>query len=76
MPNRSCVITPNIDPPSQAEVKQWVKDHSEVGFELDLKGRIPSESSSLLEGPSLDNTYGFKVTPENNNQSLDSNVSF
>lgn len=63
-----CVITPLESPPLPQSVAQWARDHQITaageGLGLLKEGRTLSDSTSLLEGPSLNNTYGFKLTPE------------
>lgn len=67
-----CVITPVKQPPHPLMVEGWMTDQY---------GRTPqvrnlSDSNSLLEGPSLNNTYGFKITPlANADTHVDVNVS-
>lgn len=78
MSKSPCVITPVKHPPNPLSVKQWMttqqcnKTHGE-GIRT---SRSLSDSSSLLEGPSLNNTFGFKVTPvTDTNTHVDANVS-
>ena len=65
--NTSCIITPIKAPPDPQTLQRWTEEHQNLSDELCVnQGRSLSDSSSLLEEPCLNNTYGFKLTPDNN----------
>ena len=58
----SSIITPLLPPPTPLAVQNWLKQNED---KLAVnKCRNLSDSCSLIEGPSLNNTHGFKMTPE------------
>ena len=78
---RSCVITPVTNPPDPWEVRKCLecRTSSNATSNKGLKEPRVEDSThgdvSMLDGPSLDNSYGFKVTPTREiDQCLDSQV--
>ena len=55
-PKGSCIITPVKRPPSYSDIKNWIMSQAD-------HLQTPSAEISNIEGPSLDNTFGFKFSP-------------